>query len=140
MTLDLEIKVRATTEMIAAANMVLVASGTATLEVMLFKKPMVVAYKLSALTAWVIKTFDLLKAPFVSMPNLIAGKELVKEYLQDDIKVATLTEELVSFYQDKDKTQTIVNEFNKMKIKLTRQADIQAANIVSGVINGDVSF
>ncbi len=74
------------------------------------------------------------------MPNLIAGKELVKEYLQDDIKVATLTEELVSFYQDKDKTQTIVNEFNKMKIKLTRQADIQAANIVSGVINGDVSF
>ncbi|WP_288355928.1 lipid-A-disaccharide synthase [uncultured Cycloclasticus sp.] len=140
LTLDLEIKVRATTEMIAAANMVLVASGTATLEVMLFKKPMVVAYKLSALTAWVIKTFDLLKAPFVSMPNLIAGKELVKEYLQDDIKVATLTEELVSFYQDKDKTQTIVNEFNKMKIKLTRQANIQAANIVSGVINGDVSF
>ena len=117
----------------------LVASGTATLEVMLLKKPMVVAYKLSPLTSWVFKTFDLLKAPFVSMPNLIAGKELVKEFLYDSVTADALSEELLRIYQDKNSSQSMVNEFNKMKIKLTRNADVQAANIISRVINGDIS-
>ena len=137
--LDLDIKVMATTEMIAASDIVLVASGTATLEVMLLKKPMVVAYKLSPLTSWVFKTFDLLKAPFVSMPNLIAGKELVKEFLHDNVTADALSEELLRIYQDKNSSQGMVNEFNKMKIKLTRNADVQAANIISRVINGDIS-
>jgi len=137
--LDLDIKVMATTEMIAASDFVLVASGTATLEVMLLKKPMVVAYKLSPLTSWVFKTFDLLKAPFVSMPNLIAGKELVKEFLHENVTADVLSEEILRIYQDKDSCQSMVNEFSKMKIKLTRNADVQAANIVSGVINGDIS-
>lgn len=137
--LDLDIQVMATTKMIAAANIVLVASGTATLEVMLLKKPMVVAYKLSPLTSWVFKTFDLLKAPFVSMPNLIAGKELVKEFLNDNVTAESLSTELLNIYRDKDVNQSMVNEFNKMKIKLTCNADAQAANIVSRVIESDIS-
>lgn len=137
--LDLEIVVMATSSMIAASNLVLVASGTATLEVMLFKKPMVVAYKLSALTTWVFKTFKLLKAPYVSMPNLIAGKEVVKEILDKDFTAEALSEELLRIYYDKDIAQSMVNEFDKMTTALTCDADAQAANIVSQVINGELS-
>jgi len=137
--LDLEIGVMATSSMIAASNFVLVASGTATLEVMLLKKPMVVAYKLSALTTWVFKTFKLLKAPYVSMPNLIAGKEVVKEILHKGVTAEALSEELLRIYYDKGIAQSMVNEFDKMTTVLTCDADAQAANIVSQVINGELS-
>ncbi|MDF1688753.1 MAG: lipid-A-disaccharide synthase [Cycloclasticus sp.] len=137
--LDLDMRVRAANEMIAASNIVLVASGTATLEVMLLKKPMVVAYKLSALTTWVFKTFNLLKAPYVSMPNLIAGKEIVKEILHKNVTSEILSEELLRIYQDKNIGENMVNEFSKMKTQLTCDASTQAANIVSKVITGEIS-
>jgi lipid-A-disaccharide synthase len=137
--LDLDMRVRAANEMIAASNIVLVASGTATLEVMLLKKPMVVAYKLSALTTWVFKTFNLLKAPYVSMPNLIAGKEIVKEILHKNVTSEILSEELLRIYQDKSIGENMVNEFSKMKTQLTCDASTQAANIVSKVITGEIS-
>ena len=137
--LDLQIQIDATKQMIAASNLVLVASGTATLEVMLLEKPMVVAYKPSALTSWVFKTFNLLKAPFISMPNLIAGKALVKEFLHEEVTAELLAEELLRIYQGKDVAQLMVNDFNKMKEKLTCDADVQAANIVSRVISGEIS-
>lgn len=137
--LDLEIKEMASNTMIAASNMVLVASGTATLEVMLLKKPMVVAYKPSSLTSWVFKTFDLLKAPFVSMPNLIAGKELVKEFLHEQVTAQSLSDELIRIHEDVDIAQSMVNEFSKMNMKLMRGADKQAAKVVSSVINGEIS-
>lgn len=137
--LDLDMRVQTTNEMIAASNFVLVASGTATLEVMLLKKPMVVAYKLSALTTWVFKTFNLLKAPYISMPNLIAGKEVVKEILHKNVTSEILSEELLRIYQDKNIGQSMVNEFSKMKTQLTCDASTQAANIVSQVISGEIS-
>jgi lipid-A-disaccharide synthase len=136
--LDIETQVMASSTMISASDSVLVASGTATLEAMLFKKPMVVAYKLSALTAWVFKTFNLLKAPFVSMPNLIAGEQLVKEFIQDDAKAELLAEELVRIHSNPAVVTKMVDEFSKMKIELTRNADQQASDIVSRVIEGEV--
>lgn len=136
--LDLDVKKMSSSTMIAASNIVLVASGTATLEVMLLKKPMLVAYKPSALTSWVFKTFNLLKAPFVSMPNLIAGKELVKEFLHEDVTAEALAKELLRIHHDEDVSKNMVSQFNKMKSKLTCDADRQAAKIVSGVIRGDI--
>ncbi len=137
--LDLEVQVLASTEMIAASDIVLVASGTATLEVMLLQKPMVVAYKLSPLTSWVFKTFNLLKAPFVSMPNLISGKAVVKELLQDEVTVDNLSAEVMALYRDKKACQTMIEEFGHMKTKLTCHADAQAARIVSRVIEGEIT-
>ena len=137
--LDLDIQIDATKQMIAASNLVLVASGTATLEVMLLEKPMVVAYKPSALTSWVFKTFNLLKAPFVSMPNLIAAKPLVKEFLHEEVTAPLLADELLRIYQNKDVAQSMLNDFHKMKEKLTRDADAQAASIVARVISGEIS-
>lgn len=135
--LNLDCRQIASSIMLSASNYVLVASGTATLEAMLLKKPMVVAYKLSALTAWVFNTFKLLKAPFVSMPNLIAGKPIVKEYLLDQATAEVLAEELLRIHHDPTVAQGMINEFSKMKVRLTRDADEQAASIVSRVIEGE---
>ena len=136
--LNLDCRQVASNIMISASNYVLVASGTATLEAMLLKKPMVVAYKLSALTAWVFNTFKLLKAPFVSMPNLIAGKPIVNEYLLDKATADVLAEEVLRIHRDPTVAQGMVNEFAKMKVKLTRDADKQAASIVARVIEGEL--
>ncbi len=136
--LDLITQKSATASMIAASDMVLVASGTATLEVMLLKKPMVVAYKVSPLTSWVFKTFDLLKAPFVSMPNLIAGKELVKEFLHEQVQPDVLADELRRIYHQPDVSEKMVAHFDEMATTLTRDADLQAASIVSRVLSGEI--
>ncbi len=136
--LDLIAQKSAAASMIAASDMVLVASGTATLEVMLLKKPMVVAYKVSPLTSWVFKTFDLLKAPFVSMPNLIAGKELVKEFLHEQVQPDVLADELRRIYHQPDVSEKMVAHFDEMATTLTRDADLQAASIVSRVLSGEI--
>jgi len=136
--LDLDIQLMSSSKMIAQSDLVLVASGTATLEVMLLNKPMVVAYKLSPLTTWVFKTFDLLKASFVSMPNLIANKPLVKEFLHEKVTAEALAEELIRLHTNKASTQKLVTEFKEMSRSITRDADKQAANIVSRVISGEI--
>lgn len=136
--LDLTVKVIDSKIMIAASNYVLTASGTATLEVLLTKKPMVVAYKLSPLTAWVINTFQLLKTPFVSMPNLIANKPVVKEFLLDKATDKALADELMQLHQHPTRVNAMVSEFITMKDELTRDADTQAAKIVSTLIEAKV--
>ncbi|MBQ0725032.1 MAG: lipid-A-disaccharide synthase, partial [Cycloclasticus sp.] len=136
--LNLTVKVIDSKIMISASNYVLTASGTATLEVLLAKKPMVVAYKLSPLTAWVINTFQLLKTPFVSMPNLIANKSVVKEFLLDKATDKALADELIQLHQHPARANAMVSEFIIMKDELTRDADRQAAKIVSTLIEDKV--
>lgn len=136
--LDLDIKLMASSEMIAEADLVLVASGTATLEVMLLKKPMVVAYKLSPLTTWAFKTFDLLKAAYVSMPNLIANKPLVKEFLHEKMTAEALATELISLHTDQVRVDDMVSQFDDMSQAISCDADQQAAKIVGRVISGEI--
>jgi lipid-A-disaccharide synthase len=70
-------------EVLAAADVVLVASGTATLETLLSKRPMVVAYRLGAVTAFLLQRLGLVKVQHFSQPNLLAGREVVPELFQD---------------------------------------------------------
>lgn len=136
--LDIRIEVTPAENMICASDVVLVASGTATLEVMLLKKPMVVAYKLSSLTAWVIKTFSLLKVPFVSMVNLIAEKRIVPEFIQDDATVENLSKAVCQLYNEPEFSNSMINEFDQLKKLLTCDADHQAASVVNRVIAGKI--
>ncbi len=70
---------------LAAADVAIVASGTATLETLLCKRPMVVAYRLGALTAWLVRTFELVKVPYFSQPNLLAGRQVVPRIFQEAV-------------------------------------------------------
>ncbi len=82
---------------IAAADLVLTKSGTATLETMLLRRPMVVAYRLGAMTAWLIRRLK--TSAHVALPNILAGRELVPELLQEDATPRRLSEALVGQYR-----------------------------------------
>jgi lipid-A-disaccharide synthase len=70
----------------AAADVVLTASGTASLEALLIKRPMVVAYKMVPLTYWLVRRLGVAKLPHFSLPNLLAGRTLVPEYVQGQVR------------------------------------------------------
>jgi lipid-A-disaccharide synthase len=77
-----------------AADAVLVASGTATLEALLLKRPMIVAYRLHPLTYWILTRFRLLKIEHVALANLLAGREIAPEYIQGAATPGTLARAL----------------------------------------------
>ncbi|ENM5757420.1 lipid-A-disaccharide synthase [Vibrio mimicus] len=115
---------------ITASDAVMLASGTVALECMLIKRPMVVGYRVNAFTAFLAKR--LLKTPYVSLPNILAGEELVKELLQDDCTVDNLYHE-VSRLLDSD-NQDLMNKFTEMHQWIRKDADQQAAQAVLHLI------
>ncbi|MDE9590840.1 lipid-A-disaccharide synthase, partial [Xenorhabdus bovienii] len=87
----------------------LLASGTAALECMLAKSPMVVGYRMKPFTFWLAKR--LVKTPYVSLPNLLAGKELVKELLQDECEPQALSEALLPLLQGGNDVEALKKTF-----------------------------
>ena len=77
---------RKSREVMAAADVVLTASGTASLEALLTKRPMVVAYKMVPLTYWLVRRLGVAKLPYFSLPNLLAGRALVPEFVQEQVR------------------------------------------------------
>lgn len=120
-------------EAMASSDTVLMASGTAALEGMLFKKPLVVSYKLSALTAYIVR--KMLKQPFVSLPNLLAGKELVPEILQEDATAGNLANAVLNFLQNESASSHLKEEFTQLHQWLKRDADVAAASAVIQLID-----
>ncbi|MBE4578144.1 lipid-A-disaccharide synthase [Vibrio navarrensis] len=115
---------------ITAADAVMLASGTVALECMLLKRPMVVGYRVNALTAFLAKR--LLKTEYVSLPNILAGEELVKEYLQDDCTPQNLCAEVSRLLEGNN--QSMLNKFTEMHHWIRKDADQQAANAVLNLI------
>lgn len=118
-------------EVMAASDGVLLASGTATLEAMLLKKPMVVAYRWHALTHAIISR--MFKAPYISLPNLLAGKELVPELLQEQVTAERLSAALLKV-MTKENEQILADEFLAIHKVLRRDGDILAAEAVLKLI------
>jgi len=119
-------------EAMAAADTILMASGTAALEGMLFKKPLVVSYKLSAMTAFLVKR--MLKQPFVSLPNLLAGKALVPELLQEDATAEKLANAVLNFINNSSASAHLKDEFTRLHLQLKLNADEAAAKAILGLI------
>lgn len=115
---------------ITAADAVMLASGTVALECMLLKRPMVVGYRVNALTAFLAKR--LLKTEYVSLPNILAGEELVKEYLQDDCTPQNLFAEVSRLLEGNN--QSMLNKFTEMHHWIRKDADQQAASAVLNLI------
>jgi lipid-A-disaccharide synthase len=116
----------------AAADVVLLASGTVTLEALLLKKPMVVAYKMAPLTFKIVSW--LLKTPFVSLPNLLANKLLVPEYLQDKATPEKLSAAIIQYFENPEETQQLCNTFADMHKILKCNASERAADAIAKLI------
>lgn len=121
-------------EVMRAADVLLVASGTATLEGLLAKTPMVVAYALSPFTAFLVKTLRLLKTEHVSMPNLLAGRALVPEFLQTEVRSELLGPPLLELLTSPGARAAQVEVFETLHERLRCDADRQAADAVAGIM------
>ena len=119
-------------EALAAADMALVASGTATLETALFKTPMVIAYRQSPITWRLMRS--MLYLPYVGMPNILAGERLVPELLQDDATPAALAAALMALWRDKPARERQVARFHDFHHLLRQNTAEKAAEAVLGVL------
>jgi lipid-A-disaccharide synthase len=114
-----------------SADAVLLASGTAALEAMLAKTPMVVAYRVKPLTYMIAKA--LVKVKYTSLPNLIADREVVKELSQHDCKVENIVAELNRLLSEDN--QQLINTFTQLHRLIKCDADTQAARAVAGLLD-----
>lgn len=124
-----------TREVIAAADVVLTASGTATLETMLIKRPMVVAYRLASSTYWLARR--LVTAPFIAMPNLLANQRMVPEFVQHNVNPENLASALVKQFEagSKERIQQI---FTDIHTSLRQNASESAADAVVSLLGVQV--
>ena len=116
-----------------AANVVLVASGTASLEAALCKRPMVVVYRLGRATAWLLRRLNLVKSKFFAQPNLLADRRVVGEYFQDEIVPEAVGAELLMWLDDAARREELEREFLRIHMDLKRDASARAAHAILGL-------
>ncbi|MCG7563499.1 lipid-A-disaccharide synthase [Pseudoalteromonas sp. McH1-42] len=118
-----------------AATAVLLASGTATLEAMLYKKPMVVGYKLKPMSYWIFNTFFTFNIKHFSLPNLLADEALVEEFLQQDCNPDALTDALLPLLRGDN--SALIQRFYDIHQNIRRDASKQAAQAVVELMNAN---
>jgi len=118
-----------------AADVVLVASGTASLETALCKRPMVVVYRLTAMTAWLVRHLNLVKSKFFAQPNLLADRRVVGEYFQEEIVPESIGAELLMWLDDTPRREALEKEFSRIHADLKRDASARAAQAVLALAN-----
>jgi lipid-A-disaccharide synthase len=115
-----------------AADVVLIASGTATLQAALWKKPMVISYKVPWLTAQIMKRQGYL--PYVGLPNILCGEFVVPELLQDDATPSRLADALLDWLNNPNKVNQLINRFAQMHETLRRPTGLLVAQAVAQTI------
>ena len=115
-------------DVMLASELVVMASGTTTLEAMLLKKPMVIAYQMSALSFAIISR--LVKIPFVGLPNLLAGKKLVPEFIQKNATANNISDSALTFLTRDEKTSALQTSFLNLHTELRKNASENAVNII----------
>ena len=117
-----------------AADVVLLASGTAALEAMLAKRPMVIGHRIAPLTHALVRRLGLLKSRFVSLPNVLAGEALVPELLQDDCTPANLAAAVLHWFEQPEAAAALRPRFRAIHESLRRDASASAADAVAGLL------
>jgi lipid-A-disaccharide synthase len=117
-----------------AADAVLLASGTATLECLLLDRPMVVGYRLSAITAWLLGTAGMLKIRKVSLPNLLSAEPVVPEFLQDAVTAENLGPAVLALLTDPAARQRQLAQFGAVRTELKRDAAENAAAAIAQLL------
>ena len=113
-----------------AADLVLTASGTATLEALLLKRPMVVAYRLSPLTYWTVKRFNLIKTRYIAMANLLANEEIAPEFIQREATPENLSRALLALLASPQRQTRIREICQRLHTELKQDASNRAADAV----------
>lgn len=119
---------------ITASDAVMLASGTVALECMFIKRPMVVGYNVNAITAFIARR--LVKTKYVSLPNILADEEVVKEFILEECTSNNFYSEVVKLLDEKG--DAMVEKFTEMHHLIRKGADEQAANAVLKLINRSV--
>jgi lipid-A-disaccharide synthase len=115
---------------LTAADAALVASGTASLEALLCRCPMVVAYRLGAVTALLVRTLRLVRLPYFSLPNLLAGEALVPEFFQEAVTSAHLSQALERALDDSARREYLQRAFLQVHESLRAGGAARAAEAV----------
>ena len=123
-------------EAMTAADLVLSASGTATLEALLLQRPLVVGYRVDPLTYWLVKTLKLIKVPHVAMANLLAGEELAPEFLQDRCRAELMGPALLALLEDPERVAAIRATYGRIHRDLRRGASQEAARALLELVPG----
>jgi lipid-A-disaccharide synthase len=116
----------------AAANVVLLSSGTSALEAMLLKKPMVVSYRMGKYTFALVSRMA--KVSFVSLPNLLAGEALVPELLQDAATVENLSEAVLTLFLNPERVTALEQRFTTLHESLRHGGSEAAADALAQLI------
>ena len=120
--------------LMVASDVILLASGTATLEAMLAKRPMVVAYRLAPTTYRLVKGLGLLRVDRYSLPNVLAGETLVPELMQDDCRPEPLAAAVLHWLRDADAVAELQPRFADLHRRLRQDASAQAARAVAELV------
>ncbi|MBT5230171.1 MAG: lipid-A-disaccharide synthase [Methylococcales bacterium] len=115
---------------LAACDVTLMASGTATLEALLYKRPMVIAYKVSGLTYWLVKTLKLMKISSFAMANLIAGKKIAPEFIQHDVVPKKMAKVVMNYLDNPEERRGLQIAFLEIHFKMRQNSSEKAAKAV----------
>jgi lipid-A-disaccharide synthase len=123
-------------EVMVAADAVLTASGTASLEALLLKRPMVVAYRMATVSYWILRCMGISRLKHFSLPNLLAGHELVAEYVQGQVRPDVLGPAVLECLDGRMRAADWRAEFARIHDQLRRDASGTAAQAVLGLVAG----
>ena len=121
-----------------ACDVVLLASGTATLEAMMAKRPMVVGYRIAPLTHAIVKGLGMLKVDRYALPNVLAGADLAPELMQRDCTPANLAEAVLGWFRHPDAVASLQSRYREIHLELRRDASAQAAAAVAELVEAPV--
>ena len=120
-----------------ASDVVLLASGTATLEAMLAKRPMVVGYRVAGSTYRLVKGLGMLKVDHYALPNVLAGEELVPELMQDECTPALLSDAVLRWFREPAAVEALVPRFDAIHQSLQRDASVYAARALDELLRAE---
>lgn len=119
-------------EVLAACDVTLIASGTATLEAALFKKPMVVAYRMHPLSHWLMKRKQL--QPWVGLPNILCREFVVPERLQDDCTPERLASDVLAWLDAPERQQALAQRFHALHLSLRQDMATKATHAIEALL------
>jgi lipid-A-disaccharide synthase len=127
-----QVLVDQTSDAIKASDIVMAKSGTVTLEVALCKKPLIISYKVSKLTEWLVKRK--IKIKFVGQPNILLNEEVAPELLQKEANPENLAVHFMALYQDHAKQARMVAKFRQLHLDLCKESNVTGALAVLDLI------